>query len=162
MTVFVVADLHLGDDRLCARARTQFATLREMEEVIAYRWNAVVQPKDVIYVLGDVGHLGSLAILRELSGEKHLVAGNCDRLAGLIASHLFRSVTVAKWLPGALLTHIPVHASQLRGATINVHGHLHSARIDDPRYRCVSVEQTDYWPIPLSSLTMSGWSTSLL
>lgn len=152
MTVFVIADLHLGDDRLCARARTQFATLREMEEVIACRWNAVVRPEDTVYVLGDVGHVGSVEIIRELPGEKYLVAGNCDRLGGLVASRLFRGVTVARWLPGALLTHIPVHASQLRGSTINVHGHLHSARIDDPRYRCVSVEQTDFSPVPLRML----------
>ncbi|MBX7501361.1 hypothetical protein K3181_07900 [Qipengyuania sp. YG27] len=123
-----------------------------MEEVIACRWNAVVHPKDTVYVLGDVGHVGSVEIMRELSGEKHLVAGNCDRLGGLIASSLFRSITVAKWLPGVLLTHIPVHASQLRGAMINVHGHLHSGRIGDSRYRCVSVEQIDYSPVPLREL----------
>ena len=152
MTVFVIADLHLGDDRLHRKARAQFATLREMEDEIAYRWNAVVQPRDTIYVLGDVGHVSSVEMIRELSGEKHLVAGNCDRLGRLIASRLFRSVTVAKWLPGALLTHIPVHASQLRGATVTVHGHLHSARLDDPRYRCVSVEQTDFSPVPLLML----------
>lgn len=152
VTVFVIADLHLGDDRLCARTRTQFATLREMEEVIAYRWNAVVKPKDTIYVLGDVGHVGSIEIMRELPGEKHLVAGNCDRLGGLIASRLFRSVSVVRCLPGALLTHIPVHFGLLRGRTINVHGHLHSTQIDDPRYRCVSAEQTGYAPVPLGSL----------
>ena len=50
---------------------------------------------------------------------------------------------------GFLATHIPVHESQLMRFGYNVHGHMHEKSLDDPRYLCVSVEHTDYKPIPL-------------
>jgi calcineurin-like phosphoesterase family protein len=71
---------------------------------------------------------------------------------------------------GLILSHIPVHETQLRRFGTNIHGHLHSGRIMktvrnpkftgawmdsapdtieviDPRYHCVCVEQTDFKPI---------------
>jgi calcineurin-like phosphoesterase family protein len=58
-------------------------------------------------------------------------------------------VQVAKWLPGILLTHIPVHPSELRRGVLNVHGHLHARSVGDARYVCVSLEQTNFSPVPL-------------
>jgi calcineurin-like phosphoesterase family protein len=55
-------------------------------------------------------------------------------------------------LPGILLTHIPVHPSQLRRGVLNVHGHLHARTINDPRYVCVSLEQTGFRPVRLDQL----------
>jgi calcineurin-like phosphoesterase family protein len=106
----------------------------------------------VIYVLGDVGRGRHAEAVRELRGIKHLIAGNGDDIARVAASDLFRTIAVAKWLPGALLTHIPVHPSQLRKGAVNVHGHLHLAAIADGRFKCVSVEQTHYRPVELASL----------
>jgi calcineurin-like phosphoesterase family protein len=153
VTAFVIADLHLGDERVRTSGRPQFANLRDMEEAIVCRWNQTIRPTDTVYVLGDVGHACRVELARSLFGRKHLVAGNCDRLDALIAARLFETVTVARWLPGFLLTHIPVHPSQLRGRTVNVHGHLHSATVGDPRYRCVSADQTDFAPVPLADLS---------
>lgn len=152
MTDFVIADLHFGDERVRASGRRQFADVCDMEEAIVRRWNQRVSSTDTVYVLGDVGYAGSHELIRGLNGTKHLVAGNCDRLGILIASRLFETVSVVRRLPGALLTHIPVHPSQLRGQCVNVHGHLHSLSLDDPRYRCVSVEQTGYAPLSLQDL----------
>lgn len=147
--VFVIADLHLGDDALCGHRRRPFANAREMGTEIVRRWNDTVQEEDTVYVLGDVGKRSSLRTVRRLRGRKHLIAGNADDIAGVAASDVFLSIAVAKWIPGALLTHIPVHPSQLRGRTINIHGHLHARTVGDPRYRCVSVEQTEFTPVRL-------------
>jgi calcineurin-like phosphoesterase family protein len=44
---------------------------------------------------------------------------------------------------------VPVHPTQLRAGARNIHGHLHARAIDDPRYVCVSLEQTDFRPVPI-------------
>lgn len=152
-TTFVIADLHFGDNAVCGPGRRPFRNADEMEREIIRRWNGRVRPDDSVYVLGDIGRRHHIDAVRHLNGRKHLVAGNRDDLNATIRSGLFASVSVARWLPGFLLSHIPVHPGQLRGSTINVHGHLHTATTGDPRYRCVSVEQTNFAPVRLDSLT---------
>jgi calcineurin-like phosphoesterase family protein len=155
MTNFVIADLHFGDEALCGREGGRgrpFASVGEMKCAIVDRWNSTVTDDDVIYVLGDVGRGRHAEAVRQLRGIKHLIAGNGDDIGRIAASGLFRTIAVAKWLPLALITHIPVHASQLRAGTLNVHGHLHLAATPDSRFRCVSVEQTEYRPVKLTSL----------
>jgi calcineurin-like phosphoesterase family protein len=122
-----------------------------MDAEIIRRWNQSVTESDLVYVLGDVGRGANARSVRLLAGRKRLVVGNGDDPALIASLGVFESVSVAKWLPGLLLTHIPVHPSQL-GRRINVHGHLHARRIDDPRYVCVSVEQTGFAPLPLDQI----------
>ena len=160
---FVIADLHLGDSSICGgrqpatnSRKRPFESADVMGREIVQHWNRVVRPQDVVYVLGDVGRPRHLAPIRRLHGIKHLIAGNGDDLAAIAGLGLFDHISVARSLPGCLLTHIPVHESQLRGSNVNVHGHLHSARIEDARYICVSVEQTGYGPIRLAELVAHG------
>jgi calcineurin-like phosphoesterase family protein len=123
-----------------------------MDAEIISRWNQSVTERDLVYVLGDVGRGANAHSVRLLAGRKHLIAGNGDDVATIAGLGLFESVAVAKWLPGFLLTHIPVHPSQLGRGVVNVHGHLHARTVADRRYFCVSVEQTDLRPISLSEV----------
>lgn len=156
MTEFVIADLHFGDQATCTRHRRAdgsplrpFQNAGQMDREIVRRWNETVGDDDTVYVLGDIGRGRHADTVRHLRGRKHLIAGNGDDLDAIIRAGLFASVSVAKWLPGALLTHIPVHPRELRGRAVNIHGHLHANTIGDPRYVCVSVEQTDFRPVLL-------------
>lgn len=159
MTIFVVADLHFGDQGVCTRYRRPdgsplrpFASAAEMDAQIIRRWNRCVTERDLVYVLGDIGRGANARSVALLAGRKHLIAGNLDDVDRLNRMGLFEKISVAKWLPGFLLTHIPVHPSQLGRGTMNVHGHLHAQAISDARYICVSVEQTKYSPVALASL----------
>lgn len=152
MTIFVTADLHLGDQYAFAGRRDRFMSLADMEATIIDRWNATVQDEDEVYLLGDVSKGRGLELVRHLRGARHLVAGNADNLVLAIQSGLFRSVSVIRWFRGAVLSHVPVHPNQLRSGTKNVHGHLHRATVGDHRYVCVSVEQTDFAPVSLASV----------
>lgn len=148
--VFVIADLHLGDERV-AKAR-RFDSAKAMGAHFMARWNETVSEGDTVYVLGDAARRGHVKCLDAVNGKKHLICGNADYLAEALASNIFASIGVAKWMRGVILTHIPVHPSQLRPSMINIHGHLHGAAIDDIRYCCVSVEQTNYMPISIAEL----------
>jgi len=62
---------------------------------------------------------------------------------------------------GMIMSHIPIHEESLGRFGVNIHGHLHAARVMkrgpasgehvgmvvDPRYHCVCVEHTDFAPI---------------
>lgn len=163
LTVFVIADLHFGDTALCGRVGRgrPFTSVAEMAEVMRARWNATVSKSDEVYVLGDVGRGRAPEPIREMHGRKHLVAGNGDDILRLANAAIFETIVVAKRLPGVLLTHIPVHPTQLGRGLINVHGHLHGRSIDAPDYVCVSAEHVDYQPILLSDVMQraSGMST---
>src|SRR4051812_8981236 len=115
MRTFVAADLHFGDEALCNRKRIDasalrpFASAAEMNAEIVRRWNQCVTESDLVYVLGDIGRGANMRSVSLLAGRKQLIAGNGDDVTAIARLGLFESISVAKWLPNHLLTHIPVH-----------------------------------------------------
>jgi calcineurin-like phosphoesterase family protein len=126
-----------------------FATVEEHDEAVIANWNALVRPKDCCLLLGDVAFNVGLPLLARLNGRKWLVMGNHEHKN--ISEYLpyFEDIKSCRvdGKRGIVYTHIPVHPSQLDRWAVNVHGHLHAANIDDPRYVNISLEQIDYRPI---------------
>jgi calcineurin-like phosphoesterase family protein len=63
-----------------------------MNEILISNWNAVVQPEDQIYHLGDFAFCPpdkAANIARRLQGKKHLILGNHDRKKTLDAIEPF-------------------------------------------------------------------------
>jgi len=142
--VFVTADLHFSHRKVEAVRGIGWGAIVD-------RWNEVVTKRDVVYVLGDVFDLAPVCLL---NGTKKLVLGNHDNkpLARYLDPGCFtRVMAMAEW-DNCLLTHVPVHPGQRHRWRLNVHGHTHAHAIDDPWYRCASLEQTDYRPVLLSKL----------
>lgn len=167
-TDFFVSDTHFyhGNSLKFLRAdgvtrmRPEFETVEEMNEHMVDRWNSVVGRKDTIYHLGDFA-MGTSAwvfkILDRMNGRKILLKGNHDKARPSIYLRYFHDVrgSMNRKTPGGvkvIFTHYPVHPTSLYKA-VNVHGHIHEKTIpDDPRYINVSVERTDYTPIPWHDL----------
>src|SRR4051812_17199465 len=82
MTVWFTADPHYGHTNIIRYCTRPFADAEEMNRALIDRWNAVVDPGDEVWVLGDFA-LGSIAdtlpLAAELHGYKVLLAGNHDR-----------------------------------------------------------------------------------
>lgn len=164
--VFFISDLHLFHNRILEFGRDKwFKTLDEMHLAILTNWNSVVKPKDKVYVLGDVAlniteenEQNLQVILTALNGTKVLVAGNHDNAPNKLKIYreVFKEITGCIEYKDAILTHIPVHSSQLEHRwKYNIHGHLHEhfvgvQKMDgvakDERYRCVSCEQVEFTP----------------
>jgi hypothetical protein len=87
-------------------------------------------------------------------GRKVLVGGNHDNYpARRYLDAGFADVRGVVVLEGnILLTHIPVEPEQFGRFRVNVHGHTHARCLDDERYVCVSLEQTDYRPVALDEI----------
>jgi calcineurin-like phosphoesterase family protein len=168
--IWLVADWHLGHDKSLTwehddgtRCRP-FDTIGEYHNILIENHNALVSDDDRVYVLGDaVIKKSALSLVREFKGKKTLISGNHDIFSTkeyLAAG--FKNVRGVRVLTeySAILSHIPIHPDSLTnrklGQMINYHGHLHSFQVElctdhivDDRYRCVSVEQTNYCPVLL-------------
>lgn len=129
MKRYVISDLHLGHKDIL-KYRTQFATLDEMHDTIINNWNSVVNPQDKVYILGDVAwNKQSLTLLNSMNGKKVLIKGNHDILPLKEYVKYFKKIEGAKEYKGCILTHVPVHESQLERFTLNIHGHMHDRKI---------------------------------
>ena len=163
-SVFLVSDTHFGHAGVCRFLRNDGSKLRpwddpnEMDEAMIKMWNETVKPTDKVYHLGDVViNRKALSIMHRLNGDKVLIKGNHDIFKlGDYTPH-FRDIRAYHVMNGLILSHVPVHESQLERFGCNIHGHLHSNRVMvtdeygstkiDPRYLNVCVEQTDFRPI---------------
>ena len=173
---FVISDTHFGHTnswqlfkRPDGSPLRPFTSTEEMDEAMIERWNAKVQPHDVVYHLGDVViNRKFLHLVKRLNGKKRLVRGNHD----IFKDQDYRDVGfdslygVRVFTDKFILSHIPLHPDCITHRfKVNVHGHLHANEVmrtrtnmvhgtmtglvtePDPRYLCVSVEHTNYEPL---------------
>lgn len=154
--VFAIADTHFGHRKVIefeAVARP-FASIEEHDRALVERWNATVRPQDTVWHLGDVyfGGRDNHALLGSLNGLKRLVMGNHDMYPLEIYQQYFKRICGVAEYRHCILSHIPVERGQAYRYAANVHGHLHSKRMADPWYQCVSVEHTDLRPVLFDEL----------
>ncbi len=149
-----ISDTHFGHANilLFEPELRPFKTIEEHDDFIIEEWNAVVQKNDVIYHLGDVAFRDfPIYKLGFLNGHKRLIMGNHDQYSRL--QGLFEEFNGVKyWKDGILLSHVPVHIGQMERFKFNFHGHLHSKKLDDPRYFNLSCEWTCNRPINYDEL----------
>ena len=160
MTIYLISDTHFGHERLYGFTGLDGQPVRPMsgaaegDAVMIDNWTDAVTGNDEIWHLGDVAwNRRSLALLDQLPGTKHLILGNHDTLPIDAYQEYFDSVQASAVIDDMLLTHYPVHESQLERYRLNIHGHIHERVIDDPRYVNVSVEQIKYRPIALNTVS---------
>lgn len=163
---WVVADPHFGHWGVCKFLREDGSKLRpfqspeEMDNVIVNRWCQLVHPEDRVYVLGDLAmNRKCIPTIGRCTGRKVLVKGNHDLFKIKDYLPFFDDIRACVTSPHQyILSHIPIHPASMGRWKLNIHGHLHSGFVrlengqPDPRYRCVSVEHTDYAPILLDTI----------
>lgn len=163
--VFLVSDTHFGHHGVCKFLREDGQKLRpwnhpdEMDEAMIDYWNETVSPNDKVYHLGDyVINRRSMGVASKLNGKKCLIKGNHDIFRLSEYAEHFYDIRAYHVLNNMILSHVPVHESQLERFGVNVHGHLHSNRVKnsfgniDNRYQCVCVEHTNFRPILLEEV----------
>lgn len=79
---FYISDWHYGHSNIIAFDNRPFRSVEQMNETLVQRWNSVVEPGDIVYVLGDMFWCNSniaIPVLQKLNGQKFLIKGNHDR-----------------------------------------------------------------------------------
>jgi len=139
---FFTADWHIGHKNIITLDNRPFTDLDHMASELVSNYNALVQPDDICFFLGDM-MLGKTAPLREvlsrLNGNKILILGNHDRNPQTMLDLGFNFVyhTTETVIAGERVTmsHCPLRGIQrenitgMRGAVDGDHWHGESKHI---------------------------------
>lgn len=157
METWLISDTHFGHKNILNFKKEDgenlrsFSSMEEMDEIMVTNWNSVVKPDDKVYHIGDIAFNNFTyiqSIFNRLNGRKVLIKGNHDNWFKLSQySQLFYDIRAYHVLDNILLAHIPIHPLSLERWRGQVHGHLHSSSVPDPKYFNVSVERINYTPI---------------
>jgi calcineurin-like phosphoesterase family protein len=131
-----------------------FLSADEMDEHIVKMWNSKVLKKDTVYILGDITmEKANYEILNRLNGYKKVVLGNHDQPQHIPKLLQFVNSVCGMYKKGGyVLTHCPIHESEVTRFHRNIHGHVHENSLDDYRYINVSCEVVNYTPMLLEEL----------
>ena len=133
--IFFTADSHFGHKNILSHCRRPFSSLEEMDREMILRWNSRVSPEDEVYILGDLmfSCKDPEHYLRQLSGRKHLILGNHDKvwMKRMDPAPYFESIQplLELKLEGVRLTlcHYPMMAwNEDRHGAYLIHGHIHN------------------------------------
>jgi calcineurin-like phosphoesterase family protein len=166
--VYFISDLHFNHENMAIKRG--FNNAQEMNDHIIKCWNSVVNKKDTVWILGDITmeKTQGYELLDKLKGFKKVVLGNHDKPQHVPELLKYvNSVSGMVKYKGNILTHCPIHESEIGRFNKNVHGHVHensimiislkcdlfgnlikNTKIDD-KYLNVSCEAINYIPIRL-------------
>ncbi len=153
------ADTHFGHANIIKHCARPFESVGEMDAAIAANWNAVVQPDEDVWHLGDFAFRSAASpeiFLRRLNGRKHLVWGNHDseqsRASKLWASSQPYAEVKADGVRLVLLHYgMRVWPGSGRGA-LHLYGHSHG-RLPGDRQCCdAGVDCWGFRPVGLDEI----------
>jgi calcineurin-like phosphoesterase family protein len=152
--VLFTSDLHIGHKNIC-KYRPVFSTAEEHDEYM-FRKIEELDKRVLLIVLGDFvfdspKYSEHIQRLRNVACRIRFVMGNHDSLKLLKEDFLEHREALASY-KHMWLSHCPIHPSELRDKKGNIHGHLHSQIIDDPRYFNVNIENHNYEFVPLDTI----------
>ena len=157
--VWLISDLHLGHDNIIAYENRPFINIFEMESAIKKNWASCVTKVDKVFILGDVAIHKSKQQVKEyiegLPGYKTLIMGNHDLCHSVSWWHDVGFDAVSPY-PIILddfymLSHKPLYLNSSM-PYVNIHGHIHSKKIEGAKYVNVSVEQIEYKPVSFDEI----------
>lgn len=132
---FYISDWHYGHANIIAFDNRPFRSVEEMNEALVSRWNRVVSPGDIVYVLGDMFWCNSkdaVPVLKRLNGSKFLIRGNHDRCSDSVFQKQFAKVADYLEIEDAgrkvVLCHypIPCFKNHFYG-WYHLYGHVHAS-----------------------------------
>jgi len=153
MNKWFISDTHFSHTNIIRYTGRPFQTVSEMNERLIENWNALVNPEDTVFFLGDFGigtkdHLSSLCV--RLHGNKICIRGNHDgspaKMQKIGFFLVFESAFIKIGRHLAELVHIP---SQKAPSHFQLHGHVHDKqpnKLFDNRLN-LSIEVWNYKPV---------------
>lgn len=159
--IFLTSDLHFGHDKEFVWKNRGFNSIEEMNSAIVERWNAVVEPEDTVYVLGDLimGDIANIEWLKKLNGHLEIIAGNHDSDKRLDEYCKLLNVTyhgyadmIKKGKRTFYLSHHPtiMKNGDSPGIPWNLHGHTHSKEKFCEYNHCYNVNMDAHNCTPVS------------
>ena len=174
MSIFYIADTHLGHGNILRLNNRPFYNVFEMNDTIIKNWNNRVRPEDDIYIIGDFSYKSKesgAGIVQKLNGRKHLIIGNHDKHN--LKDPNFRKcfveirdmVDIMDNGRRVIMCHYPIIEwdGYFRGSYL-VYGHIHNNTTNNA-YKCMKnlenalnagVDINQFMPVTLDELIMNN------
>lgn len=138
MKTWIGSDFHWGHKNItkfCPKTRGHYTDINHMNEDMVKQWNDLVQPEDLVYMLGDVAFMSASeasATMARLNGRKILIKGNHD--SKTVKDKTFRNcfeeihdyLVINYDKHRIVMFHYPIcEWDQMHRGSIHFYGHLH-------------------------------------
>lgn len=164
--IYVISDQHFFHKNIIDYTRQNFSNVTEMNQYIITKHNEIVEPDDIVILLGDFcfKHNFIKETLEKMNGHKYLILGNHDS-ANLVKSYPnlgFESVfTTPIKINDDYFSHEPLIEGEKNDSHFqlvlnefkkcsngtNYHGHIHNKEdFSLENYKNVTCEALDYKP----------------
>lgn len=171
--IWFISDMHLGHrlvtiSRGFSKLQKEDVTddeVNDMNERIISNYNSLITNNDIVFNLGDVVFQQKKyldVLLPRLNGKKKiLILGNHEHSdIKKYTPYFHEFYSFYNKFGNIILSHIPIHRSQLEGRFMNhtnVHGHIHidgedSLQLNDKKYYNVNCEFHDLKPVHISTI----------
>ena len=147
--VWFIADTHFGDENILRYENRPFNSVKDMDSTLIQNWNNIVNEKDIVYLVGDIG---DDEIIPSLHGIKYLIKGNHDtksnefyRKSGFTEVYDKPIILDNFWI----ISHEPMYVNE-NMPYANIFGHVHNSPMYNTyskQHYCVSLERINYMPI---------------
>jgi calcineurin-like phosphoesterase family protein len=131
-----ISDMHFGHAKVIEYSQRPYLSVEDMDNQIRINWNRVVEPKDQIYILGDISFSSierTVSLMQSLNGVKHLILGNHDKriskrkdaFTGIFASvQNYLDISINNRF--IVMSHFPFRSwDRQQYKSIHLHGHSH-------------------------------------
>ena len=167
--IYFTSDLHLGHNNIIKLSDRPFRNIDEMNRALIQNWNAVVSPRDEIYILGDLSFRKNAEDvnewLKKLNGIKYLIKGNHDKYLdspdfekqafGWVKDYFVLPYNKIRFV----LFHYPIHEwDGYFQETVHLHGHVHEKLIQgqheqkERRAINVGVDVSGFMPVSIDTV----------
>ena len=160
--VFVCSDLHFNHKNIITYENRPWPDRDAMNAGLITRWNAVVSPKDTVYMLGDVGFCGkskASELVHRLNGYKILILGNHDYPRSeryweeVGFAEVYKDLHITCGNQHVYLAHEP--PTEITPGIFYLYGHVHgNPEFPNwtPSSACVCLERLNYVPARLEDV----------
>ena len=158
---YVLADTHFGHKNI-HKFRMHpnghaFDSSKEHDEYVMDMWNTYIPGGARVIIAGDVAfNVEGLQKLERLHGDKTIIPGNHDKAITTLVQYcgcVKPMVTASIGGVNIVITHIPIHFSQLERWHVNIHGHTHAQSVPDSvRHFNISLEALGFIPITVDEI----------
>lgn len=172
MSVYFIGCLHLSHKWMAQHRGFQDEFYHD--EHLIESWNKTVKhKKDIVWVLGDISMESPkpYPLLNRLTGEKRVVLGNHDLYQDV--PELMKYVKYVAGMvdyKGYVLSHVPIHPSEISFCRGNIHAHIHEQQLEEcivkdrygdvktssptlNKYFNVDAQRLNYKPISIDEIT---------
>lgn len=161
--IFITSDCHFYHSNIILYEKLPFNNAEEMNERIISEWNKVVNPDDIVYILGDMFFCSkelAKEIMDRLNGVKAIVLGNHDRHG--VQWYLDVGFSEVNKHPIILngyiyLSHYPPEYIPANTPNVYLYGHVHNSKdylTIGEQSACMCITRWNYKPVLLDTILM--------